>query len=403
MSLIKLHITDRERVAELERERNIEREREWNKRHPNLSRPTSSLSLHSPTPSERSRTYSQPTRPESAELPHLNRHLQRHHSFSNSSRASSPAHSLSASNGGKEESEEEEVIHERERNWNAPRPKWSQHEHSYGPSSPSRIPGFSPTANLSNGRMRTQSLKSSATRNVESPDHRRPAASHKVDDIRRSATPSPRPSSPLPSDRRNSTSSAHEQSPSSSPRGNETRSRNHSFALRPRSPLTTIGRANGKGKEVEKDRTSNGSATTDSPKSQPKHTPSHVSGSGLHAGFSFVRNRTVLPPIEKETPERPVQRAPRSSLSPIPNPPRTPNFAKPSGIPVRSPKKDRVAASGQVKTQANTTREPSYVDLSRSEPSSRLNVTHHQNFYDNDGKSTYVTQFVSLRNFVFRI
>jgi hypothetical protein len=120
---------------ELDRKRNIKREQEWNKRNPKLSCPTSSLSLHSSTGSERVRTHrpNHLSHPDSSQSQSSvlspNRQLHHHHSFLNTSRGqfTSWFGSSRASQNGKEESEEEEVVHERERNWNSPQPKWSQH------------------------------------------------------------------------------------------------------------------------------------------------------------------------------------------------------------------------------------------------------------------------------------
>jgi serine/arginine repetitive matrix protein 2 len=167
---------------ELDRKLNIEREQEWNKRNPKLSRPTSSLSLHSSTGSERVRTHSlnHLSRPDSAQSQSSvlspNRQLHRHHSFSNTSRASSPAGSSRASQNGKEESEEEEVIHERERNWNSPQPKWSQHA-SASRAQPRGSPSASSHFPMStNTRIRAESLKSPGTVRGESPIYRDKAA-----------------------------------------------------------------------------------------------------------------------------------------------------------------------------------------------------------------------------------
>ncbi|KXN90177.1 hypothetical protein AN958_04667 [Leucoagaricus sp. SymC.cos] len=167
-----------ERMKEMERERNHERERDWNRPHPRVTRPGSSLSLHSPQPTHRSRTSSissmESIRPGSAmsnmsidsgESPHTRvrtssglsnrprtnltgnrpgsalsndsmpiadfpQNLRRHNSLT--SRADSPA----SSKGNGSQPEETEIEHERERNWNAPRPKW--HRRSL-PNTPDRL------------------------------------------------------------------------------------------------------------------------------------------------------------------------------------------------------------------------------------------------------------------------
>ena len=118
-------MSDRDRISELERERNHEREREWNKRHP-PSRPSSSLSTSSNN--SFSHSHSHPPRSPSA-IPYLtptHASLQRKSSHT-SLRSDSPA-SLTSSRGSLKEGEQEEKgekAHERERNWNSPRPSWS--------------------------------------------------------------------------------------------------------------------------------------------------------------------------------------------------------------------------------------------------------------------------------------
>jgi hypothetical protein len=120
-----------------------------NRRHTILSRPTSSLDFHSPVGLNHPRTNSrtQRTRENSSQSPTSltlpGQRLHRHHSFHNSNRASSPAGSSQASHDSREESQDEDIVYERERNWNAPRQNRSPHEH--GPGSPSRVPS-SPAA-----------------------------------------------------------------------------------------------------------------------------------------------------------------------------------------------------------------------------------------------------------------
>ncbi|KAG9316683.1 hypothetical protein JVU11DRAFT_2743 [Chiua virens] len=114
----------RDRISELDRERSYEREREWNKRHL-PSRPSSSMSTSSNHSFTHAHTH--PPRSPSA-TPYLtptHSSLQRKSSRT-SLRSDSPA-SLASSRDSlkeREEGEKMEVAHERERNWNSPRPHW---------------------------------------------------------------------------------------------------------------------------------------------------------------------------------------------------------------------------------------------------------------------------------------
>ncbi|KAF8556337.1 hypothetical protein OG21DRAFT_656063 [Imleria badia] len=116
----------RDRISELDREKNYDREREWNKRHL-PSRPSSSLSTSSNHSFSHSHTH--PPRSPSA-TPYLtptHASLQRKSSRT-SLRSDSPASSLASSHDSlkeREPEENEEISHERERNWNSPRPHWS--------------------------------------------------------------------------------------------------------------------------------------------------------------------------------------------------------------------------------------------------------------------------------------
>ena len=113
-------------MAELDRDRYIEREREWNKRQP-PPRPSSSLSSSS------NHSHTHPARPPSAAAYSIPTHASLHRQASSSSLkrlsgASSPASSLASSHGS-EDHKEQEVTHERERNWNSPHPKWGTARH----------------------------------------------------------------------------------------------------------------------------------------------------------------------------------------------------------------------------------------------------------------------------------
>ncbi|KAK2467820.1 hypothetical protein APHAL10511_000115 [Amanita phalloides] len=135
--------------AEPDVERMHERERQWNKRRPRFSYPSpGSLS------NERTRTISltQAPRSESAMSISSTTSLQRPHS-------SSPSGMSPSGRMGSEPPEE--YLHERERNWNAPRPKWFQ--------SPDAANGTHLTS--WNGRQRADSLRS--TDELDSPSHSR--------------------------------------------------------------------------------------------------------------------------------------------------------------------------------------------------------------------------------------
>lgn len=134
---------------EQERDREIEhiRERNWNSPLPKWEIPRGSPS---PTPSNvsgRLRTLSQATRPTLGSRPRYDSTTS-----STSSRAASPALSQSS-----KASADEELEHERERNWNSTRPNWSKRG-SFGPLRPG-----SPLHQGSSGhtpvRQRTQSPK----------------------------------------------------------------------------------------------------------------------------------------------------------------------------------------------------------------------------------------------------
>lgn len=218
--------TDKERMLEQEKERNAEREHAWNR--PQAARSTSTRSVHSPAertrklsdvhaPVERTRKLSQPLRPGSS------------HSLLSPVITHRPSSRASTSRNSSDEEEVEikhEIEHERERNWNAPIPKWHEHP-SHGPHSnharpkspmPSSV--STPSTLLRSGnRVRAESLKSRGTPKGDSPILRtespRPiAGSSKTPTV----TPSPqtRPKTLL---------------------GSSTRPRPVSYPARPHSPL----------------------------------------------------------------------------------------------------------------------------------------------------------------------
>ena len=138
-------------IASLEQgfDRQVEhiRERNWNSPHPNWN---ISRGSPSPTPSnvsEHLRTHSHTTRPTLGSRP-------RHDSMtsSTSSRAASPAFSHSS-----KASAEEDLEHERERNWNSSRQSWSKRT-NFGPLRPGS-PLRQGSSNKTPVRQRTQSLK----------------------------------------------------------------------------------------------------------------------------------------------------------------------------------------------------------------------------------------------------
>ncbi|KAK7692899.1 hypothetical protein QCA50_004534 [Cerrena zonata] len=149
----------REQIKEIEEERNKQREHQWNRPQPRI-RTMSTASQQSP--GERMRTYSTPSRPDSAASylsPEGHRRLSRHPSMSSisgSSRATSPSSSAASREGEKEQVDEVqlEVRKEREHNWNSPRPRWV-HGSSRRSVSPLPSPSGSPSTSGIQFRMST--------------------------------------------------------------------------------------------------------------------------------------------------------------------------------------------------------------------------------------------------------
>ena len=185
--------SDHERMAELDRERMHERERQWNKRRPRLSHPSpNSLSK------ERTASLTHISRPDSAMSVSPTTSLKRQHSFS-----------PSGSGKGRMSSEPppEEYLTERERNWNAPRPKWLQ-------SPEASIEGSQLTS--LNGRRRADSLRSTESWqdfDSHSPSHSRSQSYPHTNML--SKTDQPSPSSHVPSRSRSITSPTPGSRPSS--------------------------------------------------------------------------------------------------------------------------------------------------------------------------------------------
>ncbi|KAI0356370.1 hypothetical protein OH77DRAFT_259691 [Trametes cingulata] len=273
-----------ERTKFLDEERAKEREREWNKPHPKLSRSSSSLSLNK---SERLRTHSTPTRPDSAAsyLSPNRLMLHRHassNSLSSSSRPSSPASSIS---GHSVEVEiEHEIEHQRERNWNSPHPHWGNPLHHRRSLSPlPRSPAGSPTHSAA--RHATTTPRSRHNSTTQAPGISTSSKSVSTDKISR-------PKSPL-------LRSTVDNKPSPHPR--------------PESPVA--------GPSLDKAESSS------------------LAGYKSHFGWSFPQKRTPLPPLEldQDSPRKPLSRpSSRSSLS-----------ATPSHIPVRSPRKEASSSTSQ--------------------------------------------------------
>ncbi|KAF7315261.1 hypothetical protein MIND_00040500 [Mycena indigotica] len=145
----------KERMMDFEKEKAHEREQGWNKRYSLHASSTSSLL----PPVERTRKLSHPSRPGSS----LSLH--------SPSRGASPASAAtSPTTSDEEERVHHEIDHERERNWNAPKPKWGKHEriqHAHH-RSPSPLPA-SPVASTSRPeRSRVDSLTRRATPKGES-------------------------------------------------------------------------------------------------------------------------------------------------------------------------------------------------------------------------------------------
>ncbi|KAH7926545.1 hypothetical protein BV22DRAFT_1062786 [Leucogyrophana mollusca] len=291
----------RDRISDLDREKNHEREREWNKRQP-PPRPTSSLSLHSPT---HSRTHSHPPRPPST-TPYLaptHASLSRQSSHSSLGRPGSPTSSLGSRGSMKEHKDEEvrEVVHERERNWNSPQPKWNSTRHNSHGSGGNEGVFSSPSHSYSHSRPLSQSMRGSSSLTssaLEAHDKNPPSMSkpslHRADTTPTTTTPA------------------------------------QSHKHRPESPTL---QSNGHASYGRQDTTS--------------YTPAAAS----RFGFSFPRSHASLPPLELDSsPERRLNatrqtdsshRHTRRTSTPSPTPSSRPSSrasgaVKFSMIPVRS-------------------------------------------------------------------
>ncbi|KAI0266730.1 hypothetical protein BC834DRAFT_1032479 [Gloeopeniophorella convolvens] len=270
-----------------------------------------------PGPSSRSRTRS--LQSNTAE-PVVNgqvrsRHLRRNSSISSlqsqdSSRASSPAGSVHDIG---EDKEEEEVVHERERNWGARQPKWTH--------TSTQKRALSPNPAASHSRVRKQSLESDSSAPGGPPLTRSPNShlKHKRNVPSASVPPqrlSPQPASLSPEIHKDS---KHSVMPTS-PRSPQPNGRAHDKPMRvpphlsPR-PTSPIPPANG-GADVK--------ATQGSPPYTSRF------------GWQFPRSRPQLPEFGAETESSSPERSP----SPVHRPPsHLSGSTSRSHIPVRSPGK----------------------------------------------------------------
>ena len=311
---------DRERINSLESERIVERERQWNQPHSTLSHSTSNLSPH--LHPERPRTHSHPTRPDS-ERSHSSPNHPLHyrtHSFS-SSGTSSPGGSLISHESVKEHEQEiqHELEHGRERNWNAPHPKWDVHAGHHGrPVSP--MPPLAHSASSSSIHSHSHSHSQVRAESLHTPSAKDLTALH--------ANARKSPGHP-----------------------------NHTSVKSPRMPHSV-----GKEKSPGLHRVTGFPARPNSPLPPPPRTsaengsPGKSPASGSRFGWQFPRSRTPLPPLELDqvSPER----APPSHVShlrtlssPTPGSTSKPIRSLASHIPVKSPKKFHDVMSTDTDTQ----------------------------------------------------
>lgn len=288
-------LVEQERVKELQTERIKEREYGWNKpKHTptkSLTRSASSLNLRA---HERPRTLSSvtgytPPRPDSAQSllsPHSLTPAQPRRSLSRQSSANSlrsaasgdsRAPSPALSNIDTEPEEERGIVHERERNWNSPRPQWGEHNHGR---SPSPLPESLPAS------------PSAAKTGSPSPRERKDSSASLSHVSGRQRTQSLR-TSPAP------TSNGHTRARTPS---------SISFDVKGKTPLTArrlgVPRAS-PGPPSRSPSPVRASQDESEAKAQP-------SGFGSRFGWSFPVNRTPLPPLELDTePDSPVK--PRAS------------------------------------------------------------------------------------------
>jgi serine/arginine repetitive matrix protein 2 len=270
----------------------------------------SSLDMHSRSSHrpERTRTESHPSRPESATSHHSLDHHRRKHSF-NSGRSSSPTSSVQSRDSEKdlELEVQREIRHVRERNWNAPRPKWSSNaQHHRGLSvSPSS------STSMSHIHSHPHGLHTNSPR-VESPTHRLLAG---------------KPTLRLSSS--HSSLITKDQAP-----------------LVP-SPVSLSAKGKGKQQAAIHHHTSRSSSPIDHTDPHMKDDGNALKGpaSSTRFGWQFPRNKNPLPPLQfdEHSLDGLVSPAhPRTLSSPLPTPGSRPTSrasasVMPSHIPVRSP------------------------------------------------------------------
>ncbi|KAG6886267.1 hypothetical protein C0993_006677 [Termitomyces sp. T159_Od127] len=249
-----------EKTTELKRERKFERERDWNK--PRSSRSTLNFGLNQPPTTERNETRSVIHNDSMTFVPTGT--LQRHHSPTASSRASSPAGSLASNHD------------DDERKWNA-RPKW--------------VRGSRPISSFKTQSSDTttveESSKTLVKKKEESPQrhtiNRSRSRTDSTASVQASSVPRPIPS------------------PHSPPHG-----QTHSQKIQPngstlpRSPSRSTEK--GKGKALDQSGSSEvDNASLDSSHPERTHFSTIKSGLSPRPGFSFVKKRTPLEPIQLET------------------------------------------------------------------------------------------------------
>ncbi|KAF9264191.1 hypothetical protein L218DRAFT_998924 [Marasmius fiardii PR-910] len=272
-----IFLLDRELLKLRAMDRDHDREREWNKPRPRTNSNASINSLN-----ERSRTHGIPSRPSSRlsiSSPSF------HHRHRSSSRAGSPTGSSMSidSEVGREKEIQYEIEHERERNWNSPRPHWDHvrsrtNSDASVPDSPSPVPttpNLPPSLHKSTNsfRLRAESLKEKS----------------------RSLGPSPSPPSvPRPSSRLSSSkTSTHSHSPTISLKSPK-------FPAHPSSPTRSL----------KKDSSTSSVSLTPFPRSRAPLLDDSTSNIP-----SFRHSRTLSVP--SSSPQR--NRNTRSSLIPTPS------------------------------------------------------------------------------------
>ncbi|KAF8629203.1 hypothetical protein AX17_005788 [Amanita inopinata Kibby_2008] len=173
----------REWVEESERERMHEREREWNKRRPNTSHLSPNGMPKMSGERVRARSLTHVTRPDSAMSASSVTSLQRQDSYSPSSGSSGTRQSPSEPM--------DEYVHERERNWNAPRPRWLQNPETRPSVPPTCSPPSSESQHLTslNGRLRANSVRSTGSSQRDF-DYNDQSLSSPLVEVKSSPTPS---------------------------------------------------------------------------------------------------------------------------------------------------------------------------------------------------------------------